>query len=547
MLEELHVRNLALIEEAWLEFGPGMTALTGETGAGKTALLGALKLLLGERADSGFVRAGASETLVEGRFASAGEEVVVKRRVSADGRSRCAIDGEMATVGALAEQVGPLVDLHGQHDHQALLVVGKHAGYLNRYAGEAAARALSAYRDAREAFRAATEERDALEARLAEARGNADHLRFIIDDIARVDPVPDEDALIEARLPAFTHAEKLAQAVGEAVQLLRADGAATDRMAMAEAALAKVAGIDSALDGLAERVAEVSAMADDIGADLREYRDRIEDDPASLDALQARMGELHGVMRKYGPALADVLRVREEAERALADSDAGEELLGAAQEAVAAARAVLQAAGSALDDARRAAAPRFVAELSDAARDLAMQGADFEIALSELPFESWTADGASRVEFLFSPSTGHPPRSLARIASGGELSRVMLALKGVLGGADTVETLVFDEIDAGVGGATAHAVGRRLATLAATHQVIVVTHLAQVAAYADAQLVVRKSETGGTGATTVERVEAHDRVGEIARMLSGNESATSLAHARELLDEASALGEPVSS
>jgi DNA repair protein RecN (Recombination protein N) len=167
VLEELHVRNLALIEEAWLEFGPGMTALTGETGAGKTALLGALKLLLGERADSGFVRAGATEALVEGCFTSAGEEVLVKRRVGADGRSRCAIGGEMATVGSLAEQVGPLVDLHGQHDHQALLVVANHSGYLDRYAGEAAAQALAAYRQARRAYRAACDERDALEARLA--------------------------------------------------------------------------------------------------------------------------------------------------------------------------------------------------------------------------------------------------------------------------------------------------------------------------------------------------------------------------------------------
>jgi DNA repair protein RecN (Recombination protein N) len=374
---------------------------------------------------------------------------------------------------------------------------------------------------------------------------NADQLRFVIDEIGRVDPEPGEDALIEARLPAFAHADRLAQAVGEAVQLLRDDGAATDRMALAEAALARVAGIDGTLDALTQRVAEISALADDVSAELREYRDRIEDDPESLEALQSRMAQLHGLMRRYGPTLADVIRVRDEAVASLQDADAGEGLLARARDEVEASRQVLVSAGSALDAARSSAAPHFVAELREAATDLAMQGVSFEVAFTELEFGSWTADGASRVEFLFSPATGQPARSLARIASGGELSRVMLALKGVLGGADTVETLVFDEVDAGVGGATAHAVGRRLAKLAKTHQVIVVTHLAQVAAYADAQLVVRKSTDGGTGATVVERVEDGERVGEIARMLSGNESETSLAHARELLRGTSLAEEPV--
>ena len=539
MLDELHVRNLALIEEAWLEFGPGMTVLTGETGAGKTALLGALKLLLGDRADSSSVRAGAAEALVEGRFASRGEELLVRRRVSADGRSRCTLDGEMATVSALAEKIGPLVDLHGQHDHQALLVVANHSAYLDAHAATTIEPALRTYRESRARFAEAREAHRALSERLTHAASGADQLRFVAEEIARVNPLLDEDADIEARLPTLAHAERLAEAASDAVQLLRGDGAAADKLALAQQALAKIEGIDPDLDALGDRLGEIVALADDVGSELRAYRDQIEHDPAGLDALQARLGELHGLMRRYGPRLADVIRTHEDALQTLADFDAGEELLERSSAELSAAESALREAGRLLDDARRAAAPAFVAELADAARDLAMGSARFEIGFTELPLEAWTADGPSRIEFLFASAADQPVRSLARIASGGELSRVMLALKGVLGEADTVETLVFDEIDAGIGGATAHAVGRRLAKLATSHQVIVVTHLAQVAAYADAQLVVRKSSDDATSSTTVVAVEGDERVAEIARMLSGNDSEVSVAHARELLGEAS--------
>jgi DNA repair protein RecN (Recombination protein N) len=538
MLDELHVRDLALIEEVWLEFGPGMTVLTGETGTGKTALLGALKLLLGDRADSGSVRSGAGEALVEGRFGSAGEEVVARRRVSADGRSRCTLDGEMATVGSLAETIGPLVDLHGQHEHQALLAVSSHVGYLDRWAGAAAADALAGYRAARTAHRDALAARDHLAEQVSEAARNSDYLRFVADEIAAVDPKPGEDADIEARLPALQHAERLAEAATEAVQLVRGDAGATDRLALAAAALAKVGGIDPALDALALRLDEAAAVAEDAGAELRSYRDAVEHDPSSLDALMARHAEINGLVRKYGPRLDDVLATRDDALTTLAAFDAGEEGMRAAEQAVAVAEAALREAAARLVSAREAAVASFIEALGSAVSDLAMQGARFDVAFAELPFEQWSAEGPHRVEFLYAPAPGQPPRPLAKIASGGEISRVMLALKGVLGEADTVETLVFDEIDAGIGGATAHAVGRRLAKLAERHQVIVVTHLAQVAAYADSQLVVKKSIEQTAAATSVERVDGESRVAEIARMLAGNDSETAIAHARELLGEA---------
>jgi DNA repair protein RecN (Recombination protein N) len=245
-------------------------------------------------------------------------------------------------------------------------------------------------------------------------------------------------------------------------------------------------------------------------------------------------------MRKYGPGLDSVLAARAEAADALLVRDTGSGEAENARAAAEVARDGLCEAAERLDTVRRAAAPEFVDALGAAVADLAMSGARFEVAFGELPFESWTLDGSRRVEFLYAPAPGQPARSLARIASGGELSRVMLALKGVLGEADTVRTLVFDEVDAGIGGATAHTVGRRLRELSKTHQVIVVTHLAQVAAYADTQLVVEKSVSGVSASTTVSKVEGSERETEIARMLSGNDSVASLTHARELLAEAAA-------
>ena len=538
MLHELHVRDLALIEDVWLEFGEGMTVLTGETGAGKTALLGALKLLLGERADSGAVRSGASEALVEGRFSMSDDEILAKRRVSADGRSRCQIDGEMAAVGTLAVRLGPLVDLHGQHEHQALLSPSTHQGYLDRWAGESVARALSGYEAARDGYRSAVAERDGVTKRLAEAERNKDYLGFVLAEIDAVAPEAGEDDALAARLPALQHAERLAQAAGDASASLRGESGALDHLAEAAASLRKVSGIDPALDGIAERLSEASVLVDELSSAARAYRDSVEHDPAVLEQTLSRMSALAGLAKKYGPGLDRVLALRAEAERALSEAGESGEARAQAQKAVDEAESLLRDNGAELSSLRLSAVPGFVAALADAAADLAMEGSTFDVAFTELPFPSWTSDGPDKVEFTFSPAPGQPPRSLARIASGGEVSRVMLALKGVLGEADCVETLVFDEVDAGIGGSTAHAVGMRLAELARTHQVIVVTHLAQVAAYASRHLVVRKDLDGESATTSALEVDGEARVAEIARMLAGNGTDASLAHARELLESA---------
>ena len=387
MIEELHVRDLALIEEVWLEFSAGMTVMSGETGAGKTALVGALKLLLGERADAGAVRAGQAEAMVEGRFADADGESVARRRVGSDGRSRCMLDGQMATVGALAERLGPLVDLHGQHEHQALLSSATHVTYLDRWVGDAALSALAEYRDARGEHAATLRARSELEERLARAEQNADYYRFVAEEIDRVDPVPGEDAALEARLPALQHGEQLAEAANVAAEALRGDGGALDAIATATASLSRAKGVDPALDVLAAQLGEASALVDDASAELRAYRDRVEHDSAALDEVLERLGQLTGLMRKYGPDLDSVLAARAEAAGALSVREQGSGEAERARAAVELARTRLQAAARTLESVRASAAPEFVDALSDAVSDLAMSGARFEVAFGELPFE----------------------------------------------------------------------------------------------------------------------------------------------------------------
>jgi len=538
VLSELHVHDLALVEDVWLEFGPGLTVLTGETGAGKTVLVSALKLLLGERADSTLVREGAEEALVEGTFVIDGAEVLVRRRLTAEGRSRCTVNGEMATVTMLAELLGPLVDLHGQHEHQALLSPARHAGYLDRFIGEAADGARSAYQESWRSVAQARERLAAIETALADRDRKVDYLRFQLTDIDAVAPRTGEAEELEARLPRLRHGERLAAAAGTAWSALKDDDGASDSLSAAMAALGPAQGLDPALDALADAVARLDVELGDVAVSLRDYSDGVEHDPAALDEVERRLQQLKDLTRKYGPTLEDVVRMRDDAVRELALLDEGEAGLERARTEVEEAATRLRQAGDRLIAARDGAVGPFARRLAAAAAELALPHAVFEVARSPMPFEAWTAEGPERIEFLFASGQGESARPLAKVASGGEVSRVMLALKSVLGSADAVPVLVFDEVDAGIGGATALAVGRRLASLASAHQVLVITHLPQVAAYASAHVVVEKSLVGNRTVTTASPVTGDELVAEVARMLAGGASSTSLAHARELLESA---------
>ena len=540
MIDEIRVENLALIREASLVPCSGLTVLTGETGAGKTALLSALKLLMGERADASSVREGEAGLVVEGRFfkgADDPEGFGVVRSVSADGRSRVKIDGSISSVRELATRVGSMIDLCGQHEHQSLLDSANHVRMVDLWAADTIAPILDDYRAKLHVARAAAAEL----ARVTEASRSKgallDEARFTVERISEVNPRFGEYEELEESLPRAEHAEALASAANDAQSLLSEENAALDSLNGAIAELQRMAGVDKKLSEFADSLAEASILIEDAAADLRRYRDSVDFDPEELARQQDRFGQLKGLLRQYGPTMDDVFARLESSKELLSLVDDAEERVKRARLELDAAEGDLVQAARALMKARSVAGPRFCREVVRQMARLEMGGAEVLWDERELPRERWTDSGPSICELLYRSGSRLTPRPLKRIASGGELSRVLLAAKVVMGSADHAGTLVFDEVDAGVGGATARSLATVLADLAKTHQVIVVTHLAQVAVVADAHYVVRKVDTGsGIPETSLVPVEGDERVAEIARMLSGDSSPESLAHARAMLE-----------
>ena len=539
MIDELRARDVALIREAVIEPASGLTVLTGETGAGKTALLSSIKLLVGERSDAGMVREGASSLEVEGRLFLRGDDedgTIVRRRVGADGRGRVELNGRMASVRELAERVGATVDLCGQHEHQRLLAVQTHVEMLDSWIGAAASEALLAYQDALADAEAAAAELERVR-EMGRATGEKlDEAAFVLRRIDEVDPREGELEELEAQLPRVEHGEALMAAAAGARELLSGDDGACDALSGAVRALEDAARFDPALGSWAKTLESSLIDIEDVSSELRDYADEVDFDPEELERLQARLARLEGLMRTYGPRMADVLRRREEAREIVAAASDGGELERRAAEELERREAALAAAADRLDAVRGEAAPRLAAAVSEQMAFLEMGSAELVVSQERLSRGEWTRRGPSRVEFLYRPGAGLTARPLRKIASGGEVSRVMLACKVVLGEADVCETLVFDEVDAGVGGATAVALASVLARLAATHQVIVVTHLAQVAVAAEKHYLVRKSEgEEGVPETSLVEISGEERVAEVARMLSGDTGETSRDLAREML------------
>ena len=543
MIDELHVTNLALIGDVAIEPAAGLTALTGETGAGKSALLSAVKLLVGERASGDQVRDGADALTVEGRVYrrddgdSYPDGHIAQRRVTAEGRSRCSLDGAMATVAQLSQTVGSTVDLCGQHDHQKLLAVASHLPLLDAWAGEAVEGARSSYEAAWRRRADAAAELDRVLAARSESAARIDDARFAIARIEEVDPKEGEYEELEALLPRLENAESLAEGANAAYEALQGEGGALDALNAALQALEQVGRFDPDLEAMADGLREALYPVEDAASSLRRYRDDVDFDPAALARADERMGALVGLTRSFGPRMEDVFARLEEARSLVALVDDTDEAERRARAALDAAEGELAAAADALTKARKDAAPRFAASVTEQMGRLEMGGAQLLVDVARLDRARWGRQGADHVEFLYRPGEGLAARPFAKIASGGEVSRVMLAIKVALGSHDDVETLIFDEIDTGVGGSTARAIAAVLDDLARTHQVIVVTHLAQIAVVADRHYVVSKaaSPLDGRPETHIDAVEGEERVREIARMLSGDESASSLEHARDLL------------
>lgn len=532
MLAELAVTDLGIIDRARLVLGPGLTALTGETGAGKTMLVEAIALLLGGRADPALVRPGATEAVIEGRFLGPDGEVVLSRAVPRDGRSRAYVDGRLATAALLAERGAELVDLLGQHAHHALLSTSAQRRALDRAAGID----LSPVAEARARV---TE----IDGRLTDLGGDpgtrareVDLLRY---QLAELDGAqlgdPDEDDALSEEEDILADATAHREAAAAAMDALSAEGGGRDLTASAHAALTG----RSPFTGPAERLAGVLAELDDVVAEIRDRAEAVVDDPARLGEVRARRQLLVDLVRKYATArsdgrgtgtLVDVIAYATEARSRLADleaHDARAAALDAQRRDAAAAQARAEAA---VGTARRGSAPGLAEAVTGHLQELALPGARVEVRVG-------TDDPGDDVAILLAPNPGSPPLPVAKAASGGELARTGLALRLVLM-ADQ-PCLVFDEVDAGIGGEAAVAVGRALAAMGRDRQVLVVTHLAQVAAFADAQIGVRKTVDGGTTVASARTLDPEERVGELSRMLSGaSDSERVRQAARELLDRA---------
>jgi DNA repair protein RecN (Recombination protein N) len=531
-LVELHVVDLGIVADLKLVLGPGLTVITGETGAGKTLLVEAIELLVGGRADATLVRDGAIEARIEGRFVhpETGDETVAARVIPRDGRSRAYVDGRLATAGELVELGTALVDLHGQHAHQSLLDPAVQRAALDRFAGEAALVALAAYRAARRAVRGVDDDLDALGGDERARAREIDLLRFQVDEIAaaRLDD-PSEAEALEAEERRLADVVGHREAVTVAYEAL--EGAALDAVGRAVAALEG----RRALAELADRARGAQAEIADIEQELRHELERVDEDPDRVEAVRQRRHLLHELGRKYGATLNEVIAYGAEAGARLAELEGYEARAAALEARRRELAAEADAAATALSAARRAAAVPLARAIEEHLQLLAMPQATLEVAVE--PGEA-TDDGVDRVDYLLAPNPGESARPLARAASGGELSRAMLAARVVL--TEAPPTLVFDEIDAGIGGEAGVAVGRLLAMLGARHQVLCVTHLAQVAAFAGTQIVVEKTvEHVGRRERTVASagvVDGDARVSELSRMLAGvGDSSHARRHAAELL------------
>ncbi|MDQ1011627.1 DNA repair protein RecN (Recombination protein N) [Streptomyces sp. V4I23] len=576
VLEEMRIRSLGVIDDAVVELSPGFTAVTGETGAGKTMVVTSLGLLLGGRADPALVRIGAKSAVVEGRIRvsadapaalraeEAGAELdegtlLISRTVSAEGRSRAHLGGRSVPVGMLSELADELVAVHGQTDQQGLLRPARQREALDRYAGDAVTGPHAKYAAAYRRLRAVAGELDELTTRARERAQEADLLRFGLDEIAAVEPRPGEDVELAAEAERLGHAEALASAASVAHAALAGNPEdpeavdATTLVAGAGRALDAVRAHDPALAALADRMGEISILLGDVAGELAGYADNLDADPLRLAAVEERRAALTQLTRKYGEDIAAVLAWAEQGAARLTELDGDDDRIGELVAERDALRRELSELAQTLTDARTEAAARFAEAVTEELASLAMPHARVSFAIRQTDDPdgvevggrtvAYGPYGVDEVELLLAPHPGAPPRPIAKGASGGELSRVMLAVEVVFAGTDPVPTYLFDEVDAGVGGKAAVEIGRRLAKLARSAQVVVVTHLPQVAAFADRQLLVEKTNDGSVTRSGVTVLEGEDRVRELSRMLAGQEdSQTARAHAEELLAAARADG-----
>ena len=557
MLSELRITDLGVINEATLDLDAGLTVVTGETGAGKTMIVSGIDLLLGGKSDAGAVRTGADRARVEGVFRlpdqqlveqvtdSGGriedDELLIARHVTAAGRSRAYLGGAQVPAATCGELTAELVTVHGQSEQVRLGRADRQREILDRFAGSKLAKALRSYRRDFDERRAAVDELEELERTAQERAREIDLLTFGLEEIAKVEPQPGEDLALAAEADRLQAADDLRSAATTAMTAIAGDEddstvvdeGAMSALARARKAAEQLAELDQGAAGLSQRIAEIGYLLTDAAADLSSYLGDLESSPGRLEQIAARRAELAGLTRKYGSTVDEVLAWGADAATRLDGLEQGDERIDGLRTRVEELDRTLGDQAAKLTTLRRTAAGKLSKRVQAELEPLAMPHARMEFALHQIELGPY---GADQVELLFSANPGTEPRSLSRVASGGELSRVRLALEVVLAGDRSGGTFVFDEVDAGVGGKVAVEIGRRLATLARHAQVIVVTHLAQVAAFADRHYVVAKASDGQVTTSGVSRVVDGARSAELARMMAGlDRTESSIAHAEELL------------
>jgi len=551
MLSDLNIRNFAIIDNLHVSFRPGLNILTGETGAGKSIIIDAVNLLLGGRASADLIRTGEEEAVVEALFEPAEHpgllarleaagiepdgELLVKRVISRSGRNRVFVGGGLSTTAALAELGEALINIYGQHESQTLLRPENHLLLLDGFAGLAPLRGefAASHGEYRETLARLRQ----LEEGEREAARRIDLLAFQAEEIGRASLAPGEEEELERERLILAHGGKLLQGSEEAFDVLYGgDGAVLGSLRRVRAMVGEIAAIDGSLTPIAEAMDGAYLQLEDAALALRDYAGRVDADPDRLQAVEDRLDAISRLKKKYAPTVAEIIAYNDDVQRELEQLRNREETRHELDRALAGQEGRMRARGAELSAGRRQAALRLKDAMERELHQLAMKNAHFAVAFEELADPRPT--GLDRVEFLFSPNPGEAPKPLARIASGGELSRLMLALKQILPESD-VPTLVFDEVDTGIGGAVSALVGRKLKNVARRQQVLCITHLPQVAAFADHHYRVEKRVEGGRTVTAVALLGAEERVAEMARMLGGERiTEKTREHAREMIHDA---------
>jgi len=559
MLLQLQIENVAIIEKMSISMNKGFNVLTGETGAGKSIIIDSLNTLLGSRVSRELIRSGADKATVQGVFSldnspgfnefleSLGVEpqedntLLISRTFNESGKNFCRVNGTLVTVAMLKEIGQRLVDIHGQHDNQSLLRPETHIELLDLFSGEELSKEKKEYREKLEEYRALKARLKALSGEGKERERLIDMLKYQIEEIEEAALTKGEDEELEQQSNILSHAEEIISSFSRAYELIHGDDtdekSAMDKLGEALDALYEIKDIDPKYASICEALEEVHEKLGDISRDVRIVRDGTEYDPGFHKQVEERISWIQGLKRKYGESIDDILQFLKQAKERLDEIERSEELILSLKKDIEESEKTLHKYCEKMNSLRKKAALLLESGIKKELADLEMPKANFEVSVISCPEEGFNENGTDKVEFLFSPNIGEPVKPLSKIASGGEMSRVMLAIKSILADIDAIPTLVFDEIDTGVSGKAASKVGEKLKSVAKGHQVICITHHAQIACLADAHYLIHKEEQAGRTVTFIKPIEGQERENEITRLLSGEhvtENAVKLA--RELLN-----------